>query len=239
MDQFPLREDDMGIDAISKEILDQSGPVGPQLLRALRRSITRNQLEPGARLSESEIGALFGISRQPVREAFIKLAEEGLLEVRPQRGTFVRKISLEAVMDARFVREAVEADVVKLCAALRPDGLVRELRDQLAAQKRVADDGTQAFVPLDDLFHRTLAEAAGRPKAWAVIEGMKSQMDRVRQLATVNMPLSHLVTQHLAVTDAIEAGDAPAAEAAMRGHLQRILSDLPAIRTAYPQYFDG
>ena len=107
----------MGIESLDIGNLDLSAPVGPQLTAALRQSIIRNQLKPGVRLSEAEIGARFGISRQPVREAFIKLAEEGLLEIRPQRGSFVRKISLEAVMDARFVREAVEADIVKACAA--------------------------------------------------------------------------------------------------------------------------
>ena len=242
----------MGIDAISTEAMDLTGPVGPQLLLALRRAIIGNQLDPGMRISEAEIGARFGLSRQPVREAFIKLAEEGLLEVRPQRGTFVRKVSVEAVMDARFVREAVEADIVKLCARHCPPEAIAELRRQVEAQEHLAAQADSAltpqmndtqrgtdFVALDDLFHRSLAEAAGRPKAWAVIEGMKSQMDRVRQLAVAATPLKPLIAQHRAVVDAIEARDPARAEAAMRGHLQMILTDLPAIRADYPQYFDG
>ncbi|SDE76306.1 DNA-binding transcriptional regulator, GntR family [Salipiger thiooxidans] len=228
----------MGIESLDIGNLDLSAPVGPQLTAALRQSIIRNQLKPGVRLSEAEIGARFGISRQPVREAFIKLAEEGLLEIRPQRGSFVRKISLEAVMDARFVREAVEADIVKACAADPAPGLVEELRDQIQAQQRLVDDRPAAFVPLDDMFHRTLAQAAGRPNAWAVIEGMKTQMDRVRQMTSINFPLAHLITQHNAVVDAIEAHDPQAAEQAMRGHLQMILQDLPAIREDFPDYFD-
>ena len=167
-----------------------------------------------------------------------KLSEEGLLEIRPQRGSFVRKISLEAVMDARFVREAVEADIVKACAADPSSGLVEELREQIRAQQRLVDDRPAAFVPLDDMFHRTLAQAAGRPNAWAVIEGMKTQMDRVRQMTSINFPLAHLITQHNAVVDAIEARDPQAAEQAMRGHLQMILQDLPAIREGFPDYFD-
>ncbi|MBN8189135.1 MAG: GntR family transcriptional regulator [Rhodobacteraceae bacterium] len=228
----------MGIESLDIGNLDLSAPVGPQLTAALRQSIIRNQLKPGMRLSEAEIGARFGISRQPVREAFIKLAEEGLLEIRPQRGSFVRKISLEAVMDARFVREAVEADIVKACAADPAPGLVEELRDQIEAQQRLVDDRPAAFVPLDDMFHRTLAQAAGRPNAWAVIEGMKTQMDRVRQMTSINFPLAHLITQHNAVVDAIEAHDPQAAEQAMRGHLRMILQDLPAIREDFPDYFD-
>jgi GntR family transcriptional regulator, rspAB operon transcriptional repressor len=224
---------------VDSETLDRTGHVGPQLLRALRHMIIRNQLQPGARLSEKDIADRFGVSRQPVREVFIKLAEEGLLEVRPQRGTFVLKISIDAVLDARFVREAVEADVVKLCAELRPAGLVETLRAQLDVQERIAHEGGNGFVPLDDLFHRTLAESAGRPKAWDVIEGMKSQLDRVRQLSTKGMPLTHLIDQHRAITEAITAGDPAQADHAMRAHLKVILEDLPAIRAAYPQYFEG
>ncbi|MGY9047129.1 hypothetical protein P775_21230 [Puniceibacterium antarcticum] len=221
------------------EDLDRTGQVGPQLLRALRRMIVRNQLPPGARLSEKDVADRFGVSRQPVREAFIKLAEEGLLEVRPQRGTFVLKISIDAVLDARFVREAVEADIVKLCAAHPTAGLVEELRAQIVTQSRLADDGGTAFVPLDDLFHRTLAEAAGRPNAWAVIEGMKSQLDRVRQLSATGMNLTHLIGHHQAITDAIAAGDPEQADHAMRTHLQLILAELPTIKAEYPQFFEG
>ncbi|OCX63787.1 GntR family transcriptional regulator [Thioclava sp. SK-1] len=218
--------------------VDLSLPVGPQLTRVLRDCIVRNLLIPGTRISEAEVGAKFGISRQPVREAFIKLAEEGLLEIRPQRGTFVRKISLQAVTDARFVREAVEADIVKACALAPSAELIRELRSQIRAQTRLADDRPAAFVPLDDEFHHTLAEGAGRTNAWAVIEGMKSQMDRVRQMTSTAYPLAHLIKQHTAVVDAVEAGDPLAAENAMRGHLQMILQDLPGIREEYPDYFD-
>lgn len=229
----------MSIELLNIAQIDSRAPVGPQLTRILRLCIVRNQLEPGMRLSESEIGTKFGLSRQPVREAFIKLAEEGLLEIRPQRGTYVRKISLEAVTDARFVREAIEADIVTACIENAPEGLVRELRGQIAAQNRLADDQPSAFVPLDDEFHRTLAEGAGRPNAWRVIEGMKSQMDRVRQMTTVNFPLAHLIEQHTAVVDAVESGDSDKAQKAMRGHLRMILQDLPAIREAYPDYFEA
>ncbi|PTW58980.1 DNA-binding GntR family transcriptional regulator [Breoghania corrubedonensis] len=225
-------------DTIRTVELDLTMAVGPQITAALRRLIVHNSILPGQRLSEAEISQHFGVSRQPVREAFIKLAEEGLLEIRPQRGTFVQKVSLEAVLDARFVREAVEADIAKLCAAVPRPGLLRELRDQLDAQRASLAKGGDAFVPLDDLFHRTLAEAAGHPNAWMVIEGLKSQLDRVRHFATAQFPLEHLVEQHAAIVDAIEMRDPGAAEDAMRFHLKRILSDLPAIREKFGDYFE-
>lgn len=218
--------------------VDVTTAVGPQLMRVLRDRIINNELAPGMRLSEADVAVSFGVSRQPVRETFIKLAEEGLVEVRPQRGTFVRKISTGAVMDARFVREAIEADIVKLVAENSEVALVVALTQILEAQRNVALNDPKSFIPLDDAFHRTLAEAAGKANAWRVIEGMKSQMDRVRQLSTVQFPMARLVDQHAAIVKAIAAHDPVAAETAMREHLRAILLDLPLIRQSLPEYFD-
>ena len=219
-------------------LMDQSAPVGPQLLRLLRGKVVHNDWVPSAQLSEAEVAKAFGVSRQPVREAFIKLAEEGLVEIRPQRGTFVRKISASAVLDARFVREAIEADVVRLVAQAPDPATLQELGRLIEAQRKVAGNDPRAFVPLDDAFHRTLAQAAGRNYAWSVIESLKSQMDRVRQLSTRKFPMARLIAQHEAVVAAIAAGDPAGAEAAMREHLRAILTDLPLIRESLPEYFD-
>ena len=81
-----------------------SEPIAPQLFENLRAAIVEMRLKPGEALSEKDISLRYGVSRQPVREAFIKLSEAGLLEIRPSRGTYVRKISVREVADARFVR---------------------------------------------------------------------------------------------------------------------------------------
>lgn len=234
---------------LPKPILaDQSGPVAPQVYRWLRQSIIQGDVAPGTRLSEAEISVLFASSRQPVREAFIKLAEEGLLEVRPQRGTFVCKISIAAVKDARFVREAVEADIVKVIASNPNPDLVANLRAQLDLQRDLVkltapEDGgdlakSVSFIQLDENFHRCLAEGAHRTQAWRVIEGLKAQMDRVRYLATQRFPMADLVNQHVAIVDAIARADVIAAEAAMRGHLTTILNDLPQVVADLPDFFE-
>ena len=93
-----------------------SEPVNQQIYRYLRKDIVTCIIQPGSLLSEKEVSARFNVSRQPVREAFIKLAEAGLVQVLPQRGTFVRKISARRVADGRFIREAVEVSVVRRAA---------------------------------------------------------------------------------------------------------------------------
>jgi GntR family transcriptional regulator, rspAB operon transcriptional repressor len=211
-------------------------PLHQPLHQDLRRRIIRAELPPGARLSETEVARGFGASRQPVREAFIRLAQEGLVDVRPQRGTYVRRISVEAVAQARFVREAIEADVARTVAERCDAALVAGLRRQIAHQ---AAADTDAFLPLDEQFHRTLFEAAGAAYAWRIVDDAKAQMDRVRWLSTARMPnRDALVAQHTAVVDALEARDAAAAEAAMRAHLRRILGDLAVMRETMPDFFD-
>ncbi len=218
--------------------IDHSSAIGPQILRILRERITYNDLEPGEAISEPAMAMVYGVSRQPVREAFIKLSDEGLLDIRPQRRTLVKKISYAAVLDARFVRESVEADVVKLLAEKADASLVSELRSQLRHQ---ADEVAAPirFIRLDELFHRTLAEAAGKSRAWRFIEDLKAQMDRVRILRLQQFPVEKLIQQHGAVVDAIEAGDVERSETAMRSHLREILQVLPEIYEANADYFDG
>jgi len=229
---------------VVNERIDPQDAIGRQLVEILRKRIIENKTAPGQRFSEAEISASFGVSRQPVREAFIKLSEEGLVQIRPQRGTFVCRISLRAVEDARFIREAIESDLVKILAD-RPDmALMQELRQQLNAQRVLSRghdteiDRTE-FLQMDDLFHRTLAEAAGRHHLWQLLDGMKAQMDRVRYLTTQTLDIERLVGQHTAIVDAIEAGDVCQAEFAMRDHLRTILKDLDIHRVRTPDLFEG
>lgn len=212
--------------------------VGPQVYRLLRRRIIQAELLPGERLSESEVAKSLSVSRQPVREAFIKLSEEGLVQVLPQRGTFVTRISVAAVMDARFVREAIEADVVRMVAESRAAGAIDELRRQVSQQKGVPHNDRAAFLRLDELFHRTLAASAGKSYAWNVIEGVKAQMDRVRFLSVDDMHVTRLIDQHERIVEAIASGDQNGAEQAMRLHLREILNSLPAIASGRAELFD-
>lgn len=220
-------------------VLSVSEAVGPQVYRILREQIIQAKLLPGERISEAEVAKGLSISRQPVREAFIKLSEEDLVQVRPQRGTYVTRISIAAVMDVRFVREAIEADIVRQVAGEHTEDTVRELRAQIARQKQVPHDDRAAFLRLDELFHHTLAAAAGRAYAWSVIESVKAQMDRVRFLSVDDMQIGRLIEQHERIVEAIAAGDVDLAERSLRTHLREILKSLPEIARSRAEFFDG
>jgi GntR family transcriptional regulator, rspAB operon transcriptional repressor len=217
-----------------------SEAITPQLFRALRAAIVTLRLPPGQALSETEIARQFGVSRQPVREAFIKLAEAGLVEIRPQRGTFVVPITRRDVMNARFVREAVEVAVVGELAERVTPATIKELRALIAAQRRAAAESDwPTFLALDETFHRTLAESAGHAHAWRMLESIKAQMDRVRYLSFSGAsPLPHLIRQHMAIVEALSRKKRAAAEAAMRTHLRELLTTLPAIAAQNPELFE-
>lgn len=211
--------------------------VATQLVSILRDAVLQCDLPPGQRLSEQEIADAMGLSRQPVREAFIRLSAEGLLMALPQRGTFVSKISTAEVLDSRFVREAVEADIVRLATRNADDALFARLDSLLDEQAAIPTGEALNFMSLDEDFHRTLAEAAGKGRAWVYLQKLKSQMDRVRFLVATDLPTRKLVAQHLRVVDAMKAGDEERAEAEMRGHLNQMLIDLPRIMATHLDYF--
>jgi DNA-binding GntR family transcriptional regulator len=223
-------------------------PIARRISKALRQAIVTMRVRPGEMLSEQEIAQHFSVSRQPVREAFIKLSEAGLVRVLPQRGTLVVKISVAAVEDARFVREAIECALARRAAqsisealAIGTDAaLLGELEAQVAAQESAAAArDAESFFLLDEDFHRSLAALAGRPSAWRIVEDVKAQMDRVRFLdMSETQPMAVVIRQHRAILDPLRRGDADAAEQAMRVHLSQIEKTLPVLARRYPDLFE-
>jgi DNA-binding GntR family transcriptional regulator len=217
-------------------------PIARRISKALRQAIVTMRVMPGEMLSEQEIAQYFGVSRQPVREAFIKLGEAGLVRVLPQRGTLVVKISVAAVEDARFVREAIECALARrAAAAVGADASKLEpLKELLAAQEQAAAArDAEPFFQLDEDFHRALAWLAGRPSAWRIVEEVKAQMDRVRFLdMSEAQPMAVVIHQHRALLDALSDADPDAAEAAMRVHLSQIEKTLPILARRYPDLFE-
>ncbi len=219
-----------------------AGHVRQRLYHVLRHAIIRLVLAPGQALSEKEIADTFKVSRQPVREAFIRLSEAGLVEVRPQRGTFVVKISPQAVYSARFVREAIEVAVAKSAAeeGLSSRGL-DDLFELVERQRRTIVGGDyDRFYVLDEEFHQTLSREAGHESAWRFTEEVKAHFDRVRYISVPDgTPLDTLVEQHARIVEAIKHRDPDAAERAVQTHLRELLVSLPRLIERFPDLFDN
>src|ERR671910_21049 len=146
-------------------------PARIQVYASLRGAIVRGDLEPGQQLSENALATELGVSRTPVREALSRLRDERLVEVVPQLGTFVSRISPQAVGDAQFIRESLECAAVRRAAELAGEDDIATLEENLSSQDRARDAGDlDAFYLLDDDFHRTLCDLSAHLAVWPVSE---------------------------------------------------------------------
>lgn len=211
-----------------------------QVERDLREAIIRLDLKPGTRLSEQEIADRLGVSRQPVREALIALGKSKLVEVRPRRGTVVVKISAREMMEARFVREAIETAVVRRACETFDPWIRASVTGILARQKAAMEaQDYNRFRREDEQFHMAIATGAGCGLAWNMIADIKAHIDRVCNLQLRKLEsVAGLIAEHEAIVAAIDARDADRAVEAMRHHLNGILSDLPGIEAENLELFE-
>lgn len=200
--------------------------------REIKARILENEFPAGSIMLEQELAALLEMSRTPVREALIRLADEGLVDILPQRGSFVAPIRLRDVEEAQFIRESLEVAVARRLAGHCSPRFLSELRLNLARQESaVAERDRDLFLELDEAFHRGLCEEAGLSKSWRVIQSVKLQMDRVRYLSLPEPGhLDVLLAQHRQITSAIESGDMNEAGRHMSAHLKEVLGSANLLR---------
>lgn len=211
------------------------------IYQELREQIVSVALHPGEALSEARIAEAYGVSRTPVREAFKRLAEEGLLDVVPQVGSFVAPIDLRTVRANHFVRETLECRIVELAARRIGPNEREALQENLAEQEHaMAADDPAAFFRADEAMHRLLASIAGHESVWQVIHDAKGQLDRVRRLSLADSTRSRFrMREHRAIAERVSKGDADGAVRAMRAHLDSIFDAIENIAAEHAHYFIG
>ncbi len=235
-DAIPLR-----VARAGRAPVPRTGPARLFVYAAIRDAIVRGELEPGARLSENDLAEQFGVSRTPVREAIGRLRDDRLVDVVPQHGTYVSRISAQAVSDAQFVREALECAAVRVAAESAADSDIAALQQIMQQQERAAESAdVDSWYLLDDAFHRALCDMSGHPTVWVVSERAKSHLNRLRRLI-LELPdyMPEMIAEHRAVVGAVARRDADAAEAALCHHLRMVLREVPRVRAQHPDYFAG
>jgi DNA-binding GntR family transcriptional regulator len=206
----------------------------------LRAELVSLQRHPGEAVSEAEIALSYGVSRTPVREAILKLSDEGLLEIFPQSGIFVSRIPLAALPEAIVIRKALEATTAQMAAQRATASQILNLHSILERQREADAAGdSDAFHQADETFHATIAEVAGYPGIWTLIQQVKVHVDRYRRLTLPQVGrIKRAIGEHEAILDAIEAHDPNAARGAMELHLERLLADISATQSINPEFFD-
>lgn len=205
----------------------------------LRRDIIALTLAPGTVLSRAELQDRFGLSSTPVRDALMRLQEEGLVEVFPQHATVVSPIDLEKARQGQFLRRSVELEIVRTLALAPEAAVVEQLSSLIRQQTAFAKLGEHgAFTAADQAFHRTMYEQARVADLWDLVARHGGHIDRLRRLhLPVPGKMRDVIRDHQAIVDAIAAGKPDAAQAALRDHLSRSLGFVETLRQSHPDYF--
>ncbi|MBR6155902.1 MAG: GntR family transcriptional regulator [Lachnospiraceae bacterium] len=207
-------------------------------LRVLKDSILSFELEPGTAVSENEIAAELGISRTPVREAIIELSKAYLIEIFPQKGSFISLIDPKMVEEARFLRKITDIAVIEEVCEIAEEADIALLEDNVALQAFYLSKGmTEKLFDLDNQFHKSIYEIARKDIIYEIHSTLMIHFDRVRNLSVETAKDFKVVGDHRAMLDAIKAGDKQAAAALVDKHLNRYPIDEKAIREHKPDYF--
>lgn len=205
----------------------------------LREAIIDLTLPPGAPLAEKDITDKYGISRTPVREAILRLAEERLVDVFPKSGTFVARIPVAELRQAIVARKALEEVCVREATLKASKSQRMELRAIIQRERELAEAGDErAFHEADNAFHAGIATSGGYPGIWTMVEKIRLQVERYRRLTLPQQGrMERVVDEHALVLDAMERGDADAAVELMNGHLNKLQIDIETFRHLWPDYF--
>lgn len=206
--------------------------------RVLLKNIIDLELPPGAAISENELSAALSVSRTPVREALIELSKIGLVEILPQRGSYISKIDYSVIEDCGFLRVALEKEVLRLvCEGIGADYLA--LLDENIEKQRASVEASDPvrFLELDNEFHQLLFASVGKERVYELLRQQTVHFDRLRTLTLKYLPCEKNFKDHEDLIYTIKRRDYELANTVMIRHLSRHNYDRDAVTAAYPDYF--
>ena len=207
-------------------------------LREISENIISLELKPGALVSENELARALGVSRTPVREALQELQKSQLIEVFPQRGSYVAGISFEAVEEAAFLRRTLEIAITEeLCDKITFDQL-EQLSENVGLQEYYLNNGMSSkIMDLDNQFHKDLFLMCGKERTYNIMQSIMGHFDRIRILSLHTIKDIKIVTDHRAILEAIKSGNKEEVRDLISRHLMRYKFDKKELEKNYPDYF--
>jgi DNA-binding GntR family transcriptional regulator len=225
----------------SADRLDRDRQAAPQVFERLRGMIISLELPPGAPLSRAALAGQFGVSSTPIRDALMRLEEEGLVDVFPQYATVVSRVDVRLAQQAHFLRQAVELEIVRMLALRRDEVFAAELHATIARQQHYAKAGDfEKFMAADNEFHSLLYAATDKQDIWSLVRSRSGHIDRLRRLHLPSPGKAQdIVRHHKLIAKTIGAGEPDEAQKHLRTHLSGTLSELAQIRARYPEYLSN
>lgn len=190
----------------------------------LKREVLTDPALQGQFINEQQVADQVGVSRTPVREALLMLSAEELVQLVPKRGAYLAPMSGRQITELMELRGILERFAAP--KAMDPE-ILGEMRAALAAQHLVKEPGqAKEFIEQDTRFHTALVRACGNEMLSRMYEGLRDRQIRAGLVAVFRLPgrQDGVLSEHQAIIDALEAGDAEAAEKAIDAHLGTTLS---------------
>jgi DNA-binding GntR family transcriptional regulator len=215
------------------------GNTTQQVQDLIRDAIVRLAFTPGEFIRKDAICQRLGVSRFPVSEALGRLADEGFVDILPQRGTRVSRIDISACRHAMFMRRAIEAEAMRVIAPRVNDILIARMEDNLGQQEEAMQraDGA-SFFHLDHAFHDLLLGELGYRRVQSVVDAARGKLDRTREyLLRSQHRQSRSYLEHVAIAEALKRRDAEGAQHAMARHLDRTMEEIERRAAENPQIF--
>lgn len=220
-------------------------PLAPEeLYRQIRRRILKLELEPGLKISENQMSEEYGVSRSMIRTVFTRLNQLKLVEIFPQRGTYVSLIDLDHIRDLLMLRTAVEKEIIfemfEQVSGEEWNALIIKLEENLAKQEQYRNllSYEKEFSKLDSEFHRTMIDSVQR---FSVVELLSDQMLHIARWRNFDVSfdkrIPELIAEHRSIYTGIKNRKLSEAHAAMARHLETISGINERAKAKYPQYF--
>ena len=204
----------------------------------IREDILAGRYKQNDELKEASIGQELGVSRTPVREALIALNKIKLVEIYPQRGSYISLINHELVEEARCIRLILETAIVEEACDRAGEKEMMELEENLKLQEVYQDSANEnKLLTLDNEFHEIFFKICRKEFTYHLLNGMMTHFDRVRRLSLTVVKDSKILSDHRALAEAIKSHDKQAARAVITKHLSRYELDEEALRKNYGEYF--
>ena len=220
-------------------VTELSGSLADRVYSVLKKAILTLEFAPGATIRKSAVCDWLNVSRSPVSDALTKLGAEGLVDIVPQSGTRVSRLSMTAIREGAFMREALEVAATQHAALHRSDGALSRLTRNVEMQKLlIADVDKEDFIYTDIAFHETIMATTDVSRLPGTVRMLSQHVDRARMLMVPEPGrLSDTVDEHLQILDAIRKRDSDAAGDAMRDHVRQLIKRLEPLEAARPDMF--
>ncbi|HWR38806.1 MAG TPA: GntR family transcriptional regulator, partial [Patescibacteria group bacterium] len=208
--------------------------------RFLKLNIINLDLQPGQGISEQDVANQLQVSRTPVREAFIKLSQENLLDIVPQKGTYVSLIDTDQVEESKFAREILEREIVRQACITFPAEALFQLQSALALQELcIREKDYHRFFQQDEAMHGMIFKGCKKSRIWNMLQSMNAHYNRVRILNLKDRAFEweQLILQHKDLVRAISESDAELGKRTIDLHLNKVVVDLEHLRREHNAWF--